>query len=165
MSAQPKYTGLTYDEVREWATILGAFTATDLARAMGVDHDTGVRCVKALCGQGVCINTGDMLDGPHGYEPIIEYVPPPPGPTKREPSGPEPVQQAIAQAGRIVVQRGEPVRIRTERQMRKSLSTPGARQHHKNRDRNYERMQEAKKQRAEAQKAKAQKDPKWKRKK
>jgi hypothetical protein len=164
VSARPQHSALTYSEIREWAVILGAFTASDLARAMGVDYDVGRRAVNALCMQGICANTGDMLDGPHGYEPVIEYVPPPPGPTHRE-SGPDPVETAISQAGRISVQRGTPVRIRTERQMRRSLSTPGARQQHKNRERAYERQEEAKEKRRKRQQAKAQKDPKWKRKK
>lgn len=58
---------------------------------------------------------------------------------------------------------GMPVRIRTERAQRRSLSTPGARQHHKNSERNYQRQQDAVAARAEAQKAKAQREPKWKR--
>jgi hypothetical protein len=164
MSAQATHSALTYDEIREWAVILGAFTASDLARAMGVDLEVGERAVNALCLQEICVNTGDMLDGPHGYEPVIEYVPPPPGPTRYD-AGPDPVEQTIRQAGKIAVERGTPVRIRTERQMRRSLSTPGARQHHLNRDRNYQRMEEAKEKRRQAQQAKAQKDPKWKRKK
>jgi hypothetical protein len=162
MSAQPKHTALTYGEIREWAVILGSFTASDLAREMGVDLDTGRRSVNALCMQQICVNTGDMLDGPYGYEPVIEYVPPPPGPTRHE-SGPDPVETAISQAGRISVQRGTPVRIRTERDQRRSLSTPGARQQHKNRERNYQRQEDAKEARAKAQQAKAQKAPKWKR--
>jgi hypothetical protein len=154
---------LTYDEIREWAVILGAFTASDLARAMGVDVEVGRRAVNALCLQEICVNTGDMLDGPHGYEPVIEYVPPPPGPTRYD-AGPDPAQQAVRDA-RIVVERGTPVRIRTERQMRRSLSTPGARQQHKSRERAYQRQEDAREQRRQAQKAKAQKEPKWKRKK
>lgn len=155
---------LSYGEIREWAIILGAFTASDLARELGVDIDVGRRAVGALCLQGVCANSGDLLDGPFGYEPVIEYVPPPPGPTRRE-YGPDPVQTAISQAERITVDRGAPVRIRTERQMRRSLSTPGARQHHKNRDRNYQRMQDAVEERRQKQKAKAAQEPQYKRKK
>lgn len=163
MSAQPKNTALTYAEVREWAVILGTFTASDLAREMGVDHDTGVRSVNALCRQGMCVNTGDMLDGPHGYEPIVTYVPPPPGPSSR-PKAVDPVQQAISQAGRITVQRGDPVRIRTHRDNARSLSTPGSAQKHKNRDREYNKQQEAKAARAEEQRKNA-KVPQWQKKK
>jgi hypothetical protein len=85
---------LSYDEIREWAVILGAFTASDLARAMGVADEIGQRAVTALCTQGMCVNTGDMLDGPSGYEPVIEYVPPPPGPTSYD-GGPDPVAQSV----------------------------------------------------------------------
>lgn len=164
MSAQPKYTGLTYDEVRDWARELGTFTASDLAFEMGVDHATGVRCVNALCRQGVCAGTGDHLDGPRGYEPIVTYVPVPPGPTSYD-AGPDPVAQAISQAGRIVVARGEAVRIRTERKNRRGMSTPGQRQKMKNQEREYKKQVTAREARAEEQRSKAQKDPKWKKKK
>jgi hypothetical protein len=153
VSAQPS--GLTYDEVREWAIMLGTFTAWDLARAMGVSHEIGRKAVGALLMQEMCRNTGDMVDGPEGYEHVVQYVPPPPGPSKREASGPDPEQTAIRQAGKIAVERGTPVRIRTERKQRKSLSTPGARQFHKNRERNYQLQKEAKEKRAEAQKLKS----------
>lgn len=165
MSAQPQYTDLTFGEVRDWAILLRHFTAGDLAHEMGVDFETGRKAVNALILEGICRATGDEVDGRYGYEPIIEYVPPPPGPTKREPTGPDPVQTAISQAGRVIVERGTPVRIRTRRDTGRALSTPGSRQIHKNRERNYERMQEAKRERAELQKRRAQKEPKWKRKK
>lgn len=161
MSAQPKHTGLTYDEVREWAVLLGMFTASDLANEMGVDLDTGRRCVNALCRDGICANTGDMLDGPHGYEPVISYLPPPPGPSSYD-GGPDPVQTAISQAGRISVQRGLPVRIRTERKSRRGMSTPGQRQKMKNQEREYKKQVTARAKRADEQKSRAQKDPKWK---
>lgn len=162
MSAQPQPDGLTWSEVRDWATILQRFTASDLAHAMGVELEIGQRSVRALCAQGVCHDTGDRLDGPRGYEAVIQYVAPPPGPSKRAPSGPDPEQTAIRQAGKIATERGTPVRIRLERKMRKSLSTPGARQFHKNRERNYQLQQEAKAERAEAQKRKSQKGAKKK---
>lgn len=152
MSTQPRYATLTYDEIREWAIELRMFTASDLAYAMGVDHDTATYAVIALCADGICHDTGDELDGPRGYERVIAYTPLPPAPTRREASAPDPVQQAISQAGRIVVQRGTPVRIRSERDTRKSLSTPGARQKHKSRQREYDRQQAAKTARAEKRK-------------
>lgn len=163
MNAEPAIE-LTYDEIREWAGILRCFTAADLAHALGVDHDTGVRAVNALCAQGICRNTGDVLDGAHGYEYVIAYIPPPAGPSRRERSGPDPDQAAVNQMGRINVQRGDPVRIRTGRMIGRALSTPGARQKVKNREREYQKQQEAKTTRAEAQKSKAQKDPKWQKK-
>lgn len=161
MNAQPQVDGLTYDEIREWAIELRIFTAWDLAREMGVEYEVGRRAVSALLLQGMCQDTGDKLDGPYGYESVVMYVPPPPGPTKRE-RGRDPEQVAISQMGRIEVTRGTPVRIRSERKMRKSLSTPGARQFHKNRERNYQLQQEAKAQRAEEQKRKSQKGAKKK---
>lgn len=164
MSAQPQPLELTYGEIREWAAILGCFTASDLARNMGVTYEIGVASVNALCMQGICRNTGDMLDGAYGYEYVIQYIPPPvTGPSSRE-RGPDPEQIAISQAGRIMVERGTPVRIRTTRKLGRALSTPGSRQKHKNRERNYQRQQDAKAARAAQQQSKAQKDPKWKKK-
>lgn len=163
MPSEAQALELTYGEIIEFAAVLGHFTATDLARELGVDHETGVRAVGALCRQGICQNTGDPLDGPNGYEYIIEYVPPPAGPSQR-PRHATPEQVAVSQAGRIVVKRGEPVRIRTTRMLGRSLSTPGARQHHKNREREYQRQQTARSARAAAQQSKAQKDAKWKKK-
>lgn len=161
MSAQPQPLELTYGEIRDWAAILECFTAWDLAQAMGVDHDIGVAAVNALCMQGLCRNSGDVLDGPYGYEYIIEYIPPPTtGPSSRE-RGPDPAKVAVQQAGAIAVERGTPVRIRTTRKLGRALSTPGQRQKHKNRERNFQRMQDAKAARAEMQKSKAQKAPKW----
>lgn len=164
MSAQRVYTGLTYGEVRDWAQILERFTATDIAREMGVDIETGRKSVTALCMHGICKYTGDKVDGPHGYEDLVEYIDLPDGPTSYVPSAPDPVQAAIAGA-RIFVERGQQVRIRTERKNRRGMSTPGQRQKMKNQQRNWEKQQDAKAKRAEIQKSKAQKDPKWKKKK
>lgn len=140
MSTQP---GLTYAEVRWWACELGVFTAGDLADAMGVDYEVGRRSVAALCHQGVCHDTGSVIDGRHGYEYIIEYVELPAGPAEHE-TGISPEAIALREFRPLPTPpRGMPVRIRTERMMRRSLSTPGARQHHKNRERNYQRIQDA----------------------
>lgn len=167
MSTQPEPPDpleLTYGEVREAARMLRCFTATDLAHLLGVEHDIGVRAVEALCMQKICRNSGDLLDGRNGYEYIIEYVPVPAGPSQRE-RGPDPVQVAVSQAGRITVDRGRPVRIRTGRMLGRSLSTPGQRQKHKDREREYQRQQDAKAARAKLQQSKAQQDPSWKKKK
>lgn len=142
MSAQPA-PRLTYDEIREWAISLVRFTASDLARSMGVTYDIATRAVLALCEDEICRNTGDELDGPFGYEFVVEYVPPPPGPSQH-PHGVDPVAQAVTQMRRLPTpQRGIPVRIRTNRKLGRALSTPGSRQFHKNRERNWERLQEA----------------------
>lgn len=155
MSAQPQHDGgLTYDEIRGWAIELGLFTATDLAHAMGVDRAIATYAIVALLEDNICVNTGDEIDGPSGYEYIIEYASMPPGPTRHD-SGPDPVQRTIAQYKPIAVQRGTPVRIRNEGKMRRTLSTPGARQRHKNREREYQRQQAVKEERAERQSAKA----------
>lgn len=167
--APPVTMTVTYAEIRDWAVWLQLFTASDLADAMGVNIEWGRRGVKALLWHGICEDTGDVIDGPFGPEPIIGYVPLPPGP-KHHPHGILPEVIAVSQMGgfEIFNQRGVPVRIRTERQMRKSLSTPGARQTHKNRERAYELQEEARRRRAEEQRIASAREkelgPKWKRK-
>lgn len=142
MSAQRQPEGLSYGEIRDWAVILGCFTASDLAREMGVGYETGRRAVGALCMQGMCRATDDMLDGPQGYEPIIEYIPPPPGPTKRPTGPPGPETIAIS-----TPPRGVPVRLATPR-ARDNLRTPGRAQKQKNREREYQRIRQAELERA-----------------
>jgi hypothetical protein len=147
---------VTYSEIRSWAVWLHTFTASDLADAMGVDLYWGQRGIKALLWHGICEGTGEFLDGPDGPEEIISYKPLPPGPNEH-PHGPLPEVIAVVQMGgfEILSPRGQAVRIRTERQMRRSLSTPGARQHHRNRERAWERAEQAKMERAEQQRLKA----------
>ncbi len=62
----------------------------------------------------------------------------------------------------VVSRRGEPVRIRTERKTRKSMSTPGARSKVKQANARYEKQQAAVEARAAAQRAKAAAKPRKK---
>lgn len=100
---------VTYAEVRRWARWLDTFTATDLANALHADHAVAVRGVKALLHQGVCVDTGDTLDG----EQLIEYVPLPAGPREHftEPP-PEIVVPREMGGDPLRVQRGVPVGMR-----------------------------------------------------
>jgi hypothetical protein len=171
MAALASSPGVTYAEIRTWCRWLHTFTASDLADAMGVDYEVGVRGVKALIWHGIVFDTGDEIDGPYGPEAIVEYAPLPPAPT-HHPKGTPPEVIAVSQMGGWLLydQRGLPVRIRSERDMRKILSTSGARSHHVNRERAYERQEEARKKAKEAAALKARREaenggPKWKRKK
>lgn len=147
---------VTYDEVRAWAVWLRIFTASDLAEAMAVNVAVAERGIKALLWHGICYDTDDSFRG----ERIIAYVPLPPGPTEHETGTPP---EIIVGYTDILTPRGITIRIRTERDMRKSLSTPGARQHHKNRERAYQRQEQAREQRRMENLERARKDPKWKR--
>lgn len=166
----PVSSTVTYTEMRWWARTLQAFTASDMANVMAVHYDIGVKAIRALCWHGICEETGEDIDGPFGLEPIVYYLPLPPGPT-HHPHYELPEHSAVREMGGLLLYdvRGQPVRIRTERQMRKSLSTPGARQMHVNRERAFQAQELARAQAAETAKIKAAREkaegPKWKRKK
>ena len=145
------------------------FTAHDLADAMGVSHEVGKRSVVALIWNGICEESGDGVDVGEGFEPIIHYIPLPPGPREHWTDVPPEIAQVRIMGGDpLRVERGYPVRIRTERQQRQNMSTPGARQVIKQQNRAFEAQEEAKAKRkaeqaAKAAKALAEGKPKWKR--
>lgn len=140
MTAQSQELG--YGEIIEWARMLGHFTASDLARELGVSHEIGVRAVNALCRQGICCDTEDPLNGPYGPEPIIQYVPIPQGHTARQ-RRPTPEREAVTEALRIETRRGEPVRARSRAGDNKLSVTGRRRRLQKQRDAEYERQQAA----------------------
>ena len=139
---------------------LGPFTARDLAYALGVPPQMGEQFVKALLFHRLATDTGDAAQGPDGEEPIYEMEPLPEGQTNREQRMPAHIQAIIEMGGfEILEPRGLPIRIRTERDQRKSLSTPGARQAHRMREKAWRDQQEAIRKRQEQ----PQKEAKWKR--
>lgn len=154
---------VSYSEIRWWSRWLDTFTASDLADAMGVDLSMGRKGIKALLWHGICEDTGDMLDGPEGPEPIIHYIPLPPGP--REHYTMVPPERMVGYT-EILSPRGVVVRIRTDRDTRKNLSTPGTRHKMKLAEKRYHEQVEATMKRAEeAKKKAATSEPKWRRKK
>jgi hypothetical protein len=145
-----------------WLTL---FTPSDLADALRVPPELGEQFVHAMLFHGIVEDTGDELDGPLGAERVYEMPPLPPGPNEHPHLLPPEIMAVLELGGfEIITPRGLPVRIRTERQMRRSLSTPGARQVHRNRERAYERQKAAEEARREADRAKGAREPKWKRK-
>lgn len=158
---------VTYVEVRWWAVWLDKFTARDLADAMGVSLDVGQRGVKALLWHGICEQTGVVWEGPDGPEPVVGYKPLPPGPTDAFTHTPEwkttPGCYSLAPRNR-----GMPVRLVDNTDRRNMMQgTGGGRVRIKNRDKAYERMQEAIENRKTKQKEKLRaqhEDPKGKRK-
>lgn len=156
--------GVTYAEVRDWATWLGAFTASDLAYSMAVDQAIADRGLRALLWHGAVEPTGDWIDGPVGPEEIVHYVtfkyPPDPNEHPHEPP------EWVTCDREILCPRGLPIRMISDRDRRKAMSSNMAmRRVLKERDRRWNEMEAAKLARAEKQKAKAQKEPKWKRRK
>lgn len=148
---------VSYGEVRAWAYWLRIFTASDLADAMGVTTELGDRGVRALLWHGIAEDTGDWVGG----ERIIQMLPLPPGPRVHETQAPE--WRRWPAYSDIIQPRGIVVRIRTQRDLRGGMSTPGSRQKLKNRERAYQRQVEAQEKRREEQLKKAMEDPKWKR--
>lgn len=144
---------------------LDTFTPSDLASAVRVPVELAEQFILALLFHGLLEDTGDDLDGPNGPERVYAMDPLPPGPRFHPRQIPVEILAVLEAGGfEILSPRGQPIRIRTERQMRKSLSTPGARQKHKNRERAYERQKQAEQARAAEQASKGPKEPKWKRK-
>lgn len=73
---------ITYDEIRTWARWLNAFTAEELADALGgVPIELGERAIRALSWHGIIEDTGVDLESRSGEAARVwEYVPLPPGP-------------------------------------------------------------------------------------
>lgn len=156
--------GVTYNEIRWWAVWLDKFTAADLADAMGVNVEVGERGVRALLWHGICEHTGVEFDTPYGQMPVVSYKPLPPGPTHHPTRPPE--WKTTPGCGSLAMATGMPVRLVDNTKRREAMQgTGGGRLRVKNRDRAYERMQEAIRKRAEKQRAKARaraEDPKGK---
>lgn len=102
---------ITYAEIRTWAIWLGAFTAQDLADALGAPLEVGERGIKALLWHGICEDSGDKIPGRSGKpEAIIHYIPPVPGSPPR-PRHPPPEVVVFFEMGGdpLKVPRGMPV--------------------------------------------------------
>jgi hypothetical protein len=157
---------VTYAEVRRMANWLEVFAASDLADALRVPIELGDDFITAMLWHGIIEDTDDFVDGELGIETVYQMVKVAADPKEHWTDTPPEIQAVLDMYGgfELFNNRGMPVRIRSERDMRKTLSTPGARQIHKERERRYLAMEEAKRKRAEEDRKKSQKDPKWKRK-
>ena len=146
--------GPTYAEARMWIRWLNIFTPSDLADAMAVHQEVASRFVKAALWHGIIEDSGDSINGSGPREQIYHYKPLPPGPKVHATMTPEwlatPGCYAEAPA------RGLPVRLVDNTQRRNLMQgTGGARLRVKNRDRAWERMQQAKMDRSERDRQKA----------
>lgn len=151
-----------YAETRFWAVTLRIFTIADLASVMAVPEEALEPFVFGLLYNGTIEDTGDRINGNGPVQEIYSWVPLPPGPREHETGIPAEVMAVMEMGGfELLSPRGGPVRIRTERDQRRSLSTPGARQTHKLRELAYQRQEEARQKRAAEQSLKANKKPKW----
>lgn len=149
----------SYAEARSWIDWIRVFTVSDLADTMVVDWNVAEQFTKAASWHGIIFDTGDVDRG----EIIWEYVPLPPGPT-HHPHGPIEWKDTPGIGELAPRTRGMPIRIRSERDMRRILSTSGAAAVHRRRQKAYERQLEAVAKRKEAQAKKAKEgveDKKW----
>lgn len=142
--AQP--TGVSYSEFIFWAATLKVFTVEDLCDTMGVSPHVAQRGITALLWHGICEDTGDLSSA---GDPIISYVPLPPGPNEHPTQAPEwrTCQQDLVPPGR-----GLPIRLVDNTKRRNLMQgTGGTRLQVRNRDRAWEKAEQAKLDRAERQ--------------
>lgn len=143
---------LTYDETRLWVSWVRIFTPSDLADTMGVQPEVIDGFIKGLLHNHSIEDTGDRVNGTAiGEEPIYAYLDfMAPADPPYHPHGRSPEEIAVMQMGgyEILSPRGMPIRIRTERDNRKTMSTPGARGRIKRREARYHQMQKAVRERA-----------------
>lgn len=137
--AMVKGEGVTYADARTWFVWLsafGPFTPGDLADAMEIDDDLARRFVRAGTWQihggeqlALLQDTGDKVNGTYrGLEPLytyveIEYQ----NPRNHPHDAPEWANSRATGVGSLAPpNRGEPVRIRSDRATRKLMSGGGA---------------------------------------
>lgn len=146
--------GVTYSDARDWFAWLdssiGPFTVGDLADAMMIDDDLAARFIRAgtwtIHGgvqQALLEDTGDIVNGTYrGDEVLYRYRPIEDRVWREHPS-----QAAEWQKWPCGIDappdRGKPVRIRTDRDQRRLMSTPGARSKVLSAERAYDKMLEA----------------------
>lgn len=140
-----------YARVREVARKLEQFTPGELADELEIAYDEAEGFIGALLWQGLLLPEIEYETDEYGdQEPVYTMEPMPDTIYKRNKYPPCWLVAVLEMGGfEIFNARGIAVRIRSERDKRKSLSTPGARQHHKNADREYWRQQEARRTRSE----------------
>jgi hypothetical protein len=145
---------VSYTEVRLWARWLSVFTPHDLADSMGVEPELGERFINAMVWQGIVEDTGEVYENGAGRpENVFTYIPPPPGPTSRPRYTPP---EVIAGYTEILSPRGITQRLVDNTDRRNAMQgTKGTRLRIKQRDKAYDAMQRAKRERAEKQREKA----------
>lgn len=141
----------TYTRARIVARKLQVFTPAELGAELGVSVEDAEKFIGALLWQGLLLPDVEFEDDGFGGEvPVYTMEPIPKTIYKRSKYPPIWLVAVLEMGGfELFDLRGVAVRIRSERDKRKSLSTPGARQHHKNADREYWRQEDARRKRSE----------------
>lgn len=129
---------ISYDETRLWTYWLRVFTPSDLAETMGVPVEAIQGFIIGLERNGTIEDTGDWVNGSGPREKIYSFVPLPEGPNHHPYRLPEWLQ--APGIGELAPRRGEQVRIRSESDMRRILSTAGAANKHRQREKRYQKM-------------------------
>jgi hypothetical protein len=152
-----------YAEARTWFVYLNTFTATDLADDMAIHPELASRFIVAGLWHGIIEDTGDSINGRGPRESIYRYVPLPAGPREHPTRPPE--WRSTPGCYELARATGMAVRIRSDRDSRRLLSTPGARHKMKLREQRYREQEQARMDMMEAMRKKEAKPPKWMRKK
>jgi hypothetical protein len=143
--------------VREALKDVDTMPATDLADHLGMSRaELKQRCEPLINGGKLGYVGGRGYPGGGFYAWMLVTEDDAPNVAPRSSPAPSSAPGGVVPLS----ERGKPQRIRTERKVRRSMSTPGARSHAKQRDRAYEREQAAVAARAEKQRAKAAAGPK-----
>jgi hypothetical protein len=122
--------GVTYSEVRWWFVWLQAFTAKDLADTMAISEEVAERFIRAGLFHGIIYDTGESINGIGPAERIYAYVP-----------LPSTIYPRLEGYKEIFNIRGLPVRIRTGKDFRRSMSSSQAtRKQLKDQERRYQAM-------------------------
>lgn len=145
-----------YSEARTWFQWSNIFMPSDIADFMGIDTSVAKRLIDAAVWHRIVKNTEET----DGRETIFEYIPLPPGPRLHK-TGTPPERITPGVYDLAPANRGMPVRIRTERDQRKSMSTPGARGVINRREQRYKAMLEAVEVRKKKQAERLAADPNW----
>jgi hypothetical protein len=135
---------VTYQETLSWAVHLRVFTIRDLADAMYVTEDSIGQFIIGLIFNG-SVEEIDSVNGRGEAEVVYRWVPLPPGPTHHPTRLPEWI--ITPGCGSLAPRRGMPVRIRTDRETRRLMSTPGAGHKMRLREQRYQQFVAAKDQR------------------
>lgn len=142
---------MTGDRVRQAMVRLGgSFTMSELVAELGVSKATVTKFIKPMLLAGTV-----KEDGHVGRKMTYRYEPPPvpPDPTSRPTRRPPEREPPAGTEARAT---GMPVRVSAgDKASRRSRSTPGVRHQIVQKDKRYERMQEAREQRAQEQREKA----------
>lgn len=135
-----------YSLARKFFVWLGTFTPGELADSMGIDDELAVKFIRAGCwkihsGEAILDDTGETVNGTYrGNEPLYTYRPI----TEESPRNhPHHLPEWIATPGVGSLaprNRGMPVRIRTDRDTRRLMSTPGARSKVIQAEKRYDKM-------------------------